>query len=499
VSRRIVAAALCAWASACSNESPGPVGHVRFSLTPAASPDPFLNVKTVGMTLQAPGAAPVRLSFAPDGGVSFPPVSPGSGFRVSFEGLDDQSNVVSAGRSGPVSLTAEDRAQPWRIFFGRVQRFSVVGGAEERRVGHTATALADGRVLLLGGVSGDPLAASPTLATAVSFYDPSTAAVQATGGSFSRRDHTATLLPDGKTVVVLGGRDAGGTVLPAVGSFDTSLPSAGMPTPVQDALLPDARAGHTTTLLPDGNLLLVGGQSTNGDVVGSTQLYDPRTRSFGAKVLLFKPRFEHTATLLSDDGRVLIAGGRRDRTTFFQSLELQSPSGLRELSGVTLARSRALHSATLLPDGRVLIAGGWDGGTSPIDDFEILEVTTAVTRSLSVVDAVGAPLHMDVGRAGHVAVSLGGMSVLIAGGGNPASAPPSATDTAFVITVGATSESGTVTATLEAVNPGLGTARLNATAAVMPDGNIFVAGGAFQMSSSLAPASALEIFIPRSQ
>ena len=85
----------------------------------------------------------------------------------------------------------------------------------------------------------------------------------------------------------------------------------------------ERRGSYTATLLPDGKVLVVGG-SRNGDGLSSAELYEPKTGTWG-KVSghLATARWQHTATFLSD-GKVLIAGGV-NAGTFIASTELYNP------------------------------------------------------------------------------------------------------------------------------------------------------------------------------
>jgi hypothetical protein len=70
------------------------------------------------------------------------------------------------------------------------------------RMNHTATRLLDGRVLVTGGVS---LTAGGQSLTESEIYDPATGSFSMTGSlHVGRRRHTATLLPDGRVLVVGG-------------------------------------------------------------------------------------------------------------------------------------------------------------------------------------------------------------------------------------------------------------------------------------------------------
>src|SRR5439155_23495968 len=75
------------------------------------------------------------------------------------------------------------------------------------------------------------------------------------------------------------------------------------------------RAYHTSTLLPDGRVLLTGGeQGTGVPLLKTAELYDPGTGQFTQVAhIMTIAREKHTATLLQD-GRVLIVGGKQADT-----------------------------------------------------------------------------------------------------------------------------------------------------------------------------------------
>jgi hypothetical protein len=74
------------------------------------------------------------------------------------------------------------------------------------------------------------------------------------------------------------------------------------------AAMSTPRSSHSATRLPDGDVLIVGGTSANGQYLASAELYHPRTHSFTKVADMPSPRGGHSATLLRT-GKVLIAGG----------------------------------------------------------------------------------------------------------------------------------------------------------------------------------------------
>src|SRR5882724_512293 len=112
-----------------------------------------------------------------------------------------------------------------------------------------------------------------------------------------------TLLPDGR-VLITGGQDKSGSVS-RIAAIDD--PNTGALTPLPTTLN-IARAWHTATVLPSGSVLIFGGIGTAGTVVAQAELFDPGSRTFQLIAVGPTPRAFHTATLLTD-GRLLIAGG----------------------------------------------------------------------------------------------------------------------------------------------------------------------------------------------
>src|SRR5947207_14649143 len=87
-------------------------------------------------------------------------------------------------------------------------------------------------------------------------------------------------------------------------------PLATQGTPVNFVItgsLATARYFHTATLLPNGKVLVAGGDG-NGHSQESAELYDPASGTWTATGSLSAASTDHTATLLPN-GKVLVAGG----------------------------------------------------------------------------------------------------------------------------------------------------------------------------------------------
>jgi N-acetylneuraminic acid mutarotase len=238
--------------------------------------------------------------------------------------------------------------------------WSVAGSLITGREEHTATLLQDGTVLVTGGTDG----INKVLASA-ELYNPKTNRWVPAGTMMATRlNHTATLLPNGK-VLVIGGLDA---------SFPSnSLASAELYGPATKLWSPAAsmtigRALHTATLLLDGRVLVVGGVSVTlrdggrfpNQSVGA-EIYDPAIDRWSRTGPMSLDRLGHTATLLHD-GRVLVAGGL---DTASRSAEIYDPKQNRWVNVGSMTTRRSGHTATLLPNGDVLLISGEGPQTDP--------------------------------------------------------------------------------------------------------------------------------------
>lgn len=174
----------------------------------------------------------------------------------------------------------------------------------------------------------------------------------------SGRGSTTTALPDGRVLAVGGeGTEARAWIY---------HPRTGAIKPTANQLL-DGRANHTATVLPDGNVLIVGGRSVSGEILSAPEVFEPASRTFRPVLDTgLTPRAFHTATLLTD-GRVLLVGGVSD--AYVVQAELWNPDTHAVQPGaVSLGRSD--HTAVLNADGRVLITGGIDAnGRTPAQEL----------------------------------------------------------------------------------------------------------------------------------
>jgi N-acetylneuraminic acid mutarotase len=159
----------------------------------------------------------------------------------------------------------------------------------------TATLLPNGKVLLAGGSTNHS-----------ELYNPATGTWTLTGiPGATRSSHTATLLPNGKVLIAGGMAFQNGSGTIAFNSAELYDPAVGTWSPTGS--LGNPRYNHTASLLPNGKVLVVGGIG-NSDTAGSAELYDPAIGTWSPAGSLSTERYGHTATLLAG-GQVLVAGG----------------------------------------------------------------------------------------------------------------------------------------------------------------------------------------------
>lgn len=293
--------------------------------------------------------------------------------------------------------------------------WAATGELSTARYGHTATLLGTGKVLVAGGiVSSDAFGVQST--SSAEIYDPEAKTWSATGSlNVARSEHTATLLPNGK-VLVAGGYGENSSELydptaidPTTGRLGTWIPTGPMAV---------GRNLHTATLLPDGRVLVAGGDLFFTPVA-SAEIYDPSIGLWSATDSLVTRRVNHTATLLPS-GKVLVVGGESERdirysaTYDLSSVEVFDPTavdadtGLAGVwrAGASLNTARSDHSATLLRDGTLLVAGG-DSALTSAERYDWTSDTWTLTGNLS------------AERRQHAAAMLPSGAVLVAGGGDP--------------------------------------------------------------------------------
>ncbi|MGH7535176.1 MAG: Kelch repeat-containing protein, partial [Gemmatimonadales bacterium] len=278
------------------------------------------------------------------------------------------------------------------------------------RLKHSAVALADGRILITGGASD---ARNNNNTTVAELYLPATATFQTLANPTvkARNDHTATLLADGR--VLLAGGDTG-FESPDRASAEVFDPSLGTFTAAANMMSIIRGSGHRALRLESGphagKVLVMGGAPYYyiSDATASADLYNPATNTFSpAPNPMQDARTRFTLTRLQD-GRYLVAGGSRTgNDPDLATAEIFNPVDMTftRTTG-NLSRRRFWHTPTLLNSGKVLIAGGYDGE----DRAELFDPATGLFTELAA--------RLKEGREFHTATLMTDGKVHLAGGRN---------------------------------------------------------------------------------
>lgn len=292
--------------------------------------------------------------------------------RVLIAGGEDDTSILSSAE----------------IYNPATGTFAPTGNLPVARYMHSATLLPDGRVLIAGGYN--PLAiSSGGFLTSAEIYDPSTGAFTLTGNMMAPGG-PAVLLQNGKVFISAGFGPYGTTDQaelydPSSGVFSAAT---AQPTPVSGEAL--------ATLLPDGRVLITGYTPLPGE------LYDPSTG-------IFSPtgNIDYEAATPLMNGTVLFIGDQDDEFHSDRKAWLYDPSaGAFTLAGNTVIAREAVP-ATLLPDGTVLIAGTELIGGGALASAEIYDSASG---------AFGLTGSMITARQSHKATLLNNGQVLITGG-----------------------------------------------------------------------------------
>jgi hypothetical protein len=328
--------------------------------------------------------------------------------------------------SATVTVNAVNVILPATVLLprGRERQFAAVVTGTVTRTVTWSVVEAGGGTITADGVYTAPMSGGPFHVTARSVADSTkaaTATVTLTDAGFRlldgatvepRNSPTATLLPNGMVLI------AGGNW--CSGSNCSALASAELFNPATETFFPTGsmsrgRTGHTATLLNDGTVLITGGVRPSGSIDGTAEIYDPATATFTQVGDMAEERAFHTAALLAD-GRVLIAGGRQGELSGFsdsaKTAEIYDPATHSFSPAGLLPWGTTFHTASVLQDGTVLVAGG-DGVSSCPNGTSGLARYDVASNSFQ----AGADLPQR--RMKHTATMLNDGRVLFAGGLDP--------------------------------------------------------------------------------
>jgi N-acetylneuraminic acid mutarotase len=288
----------------------------------------------------------------------------------------------------------------------------------------------------------------------------------------ARDGHTGTLLPNGNLVIAGGENNnqaLASTEVYSQGSWKYS------------GNLNVARSNASAILLPNGTILVAGGCTGNclSSATASAEIYNPVSGTWSKTGSMSKTR-TYFGMVLLPSGSVMAVGGctglnANGCSGVTSSSEIYNPSTGKWSSTGAMNAARGSLTATVLPNGKVLAAGGINGADNPIPSAELYDPATGKWTATG---------KMNVARDEHTAVLLATGNVLVAGGENL---------------------SGVSTVKAELYNPSTGkwtltgsmhTSRLEHTMTLLMNGNVLVAGGTRQTLSGQSVLASAEIYDP---
>lgn len=336
---------------------------------------------------------------------------------------------------------------------------SLLPDLQSARGGNTVTKISDGRIVLIGGSK--ELVEHPI--SSLEIFDPETGRsallktpneLKNTHLQIGRSQHTATYLgisekPIGmitgpvEQIVIAGGFSKDGALESSIEIIEIKVGTTQAVSTLLDkkkAKLKKARIFHTANLLPDGRVLIIGGQGkismTNLGALNSIEIFDPVTKEvIPSGLTLNTPRLLHTATTLQN-GNILIAGGFTNEKqgdfgsgTATDSAELLNTKNLTINKVGSLINKEGLggHSASLLTNGLLLLFGGNSDFFSTVTKDTTrglpkgtIQFYNPNTETFNTVTnkTTGANLTLEIPRFLHQNVLLPNGDIIIVGGLN---------------------------------------------------------------------------------
>lgn len=356
---------------------------------------------------------------------------------------DRTGALVAGGATGsplePVPLASTE------VFDSLARTWSAGPGMLVPRALHAAVLLADGRILVVGGMTASTGVGGPATSLC-EIYDPASNSFSATGAlQQARLGHGLSQLPDGRVLATGGFADwtapsTGANFLVAANSTLASTelwdPATGTWSP--GPVMATARARHSHTPLANGAVLLAGGVTGGSGaappyqytLTASCELFDPASYTLAPTASLSVPRAFHGACLLAA-GDVLVSGGAVPTlpgaaATATCERYLVQPGTWVPAPSLPIANGIAFHTATRGPNGDAVLLGGHLGRFQSTASFPDawFGATWWNLRHDGAVVTLGTPLGWNPNAptgnpwstGGHAAALLHDGTILVTGG-----------------------------------------------------------------------------------
>eukprot|EP00040_Diaphanoeca_grandis_P036025 m.228094 g.228094 ORF g.228094 m.228094 type:complete len:427 (-) comp33537_c0_seq1:193-1473(-) len=169
-------------------------------------------------------------------------------------------------------------------------------------------------------------------------------------------------------------------------------------------LLGSPRSAHGLAVLPNGSVVIIGGQMVSTSTLDTGEIWDAGDLSWRPITPMDRQR-AHFCTGVLQDGKVIVVGGNNSDSTL-SSVQLWDPEQNSWEALPDLQQARAGCGLTVLNNGSVVIAGGSDGVTT----FESAEIYHPATKQME-------PFHpMGTARVSFGLITLNNGSIIAMGG-----------------------------------------------------------------------------------
>ena len=428
-----------------------------------------------------------------EGKVSLSDLPTGRTMRIRATGYSGPS-VVSWGESQRFTLPegASDKTISAVIALRKVNTWSPVltnaGGAAHEaklnkpRAGHTATLLDDGRILLIGGFMDTE--ETPSFLPSAEVIDPASGEVVRLDSEDARRAHHTAVRMDSGDILVSGGISSVTQSTGASASYtrgDQSLfdqkemawKSVSLP-----RFDPDPRSQHTAVKLSNGTVLFFGGYGEAGALAAPGQtIYRPIENAFSNGATPLGGRVGHAMTTINSGQYPVVTGGRLEDDELSDQMLIIAEDG----AIVTRTVTKRMHPAIVSYQNGVFTLGGFDESGTPLatTEFKRLLDTGSGTSS-------GDPVTSNLSEArGRLCAVLLGNGSILAAGGESASGASGASE---LFSPG--SDSGLSVQ----VTDSLQSPRYLHTCTLLENGQLVVTGG---IDSTGSATQSMEIYTPK--
>ena len=272
----------------------------------------------------------------------------------------------------------------------------------------TLTLLSSGKALIAGGESINA-GVTTTLSTSYVFNPAGTWVATTTNLQTAAYSGTATLLANGD-VIMIGGESVSSGVSTALPNLQLYNPATGIngSWSSPSATLPTAAFGATGSLLSNGEVLFAGGETIASGIItplATAYLYNPSADTLTATGSLTKARYDAGAAVLSS-GSVLVAGGigsdGGSQNVALSSAEIYDPSSGTWSATGSLTDAQSDEILIKLANGNVVVAAGTSSSNAPVSNLETFLTGTApaITTAAAATFTVGASGSYTVSATG---------------------------------------------------------------------------------------------------